>query len=58
MENPERPGSKLLELALAWLEGDREARMSREVKENGRRKRGAQLGEEGKVTDSEQFYRK
>lgn len=57
MEDPERPGSKLLELALAWLDQDKTARIERELKEGGKRKRGAQAG--GDVpTDSEVFYKK
>lgn len=56
MEDPERPGSKLLELALAWLDEDKQARIQRELKEGGKRKRGAQASEI--PTDSEVFYRK
>lgn len=55
MENPDRAGSRLLELALGWLELDREARVAKEISRDGKQRRGAG----GKtVTDSEEFYRK
>ena len=54
MQDPQRPGSKLLELALAWLVEDKEARVNKEVARDGVQKRGAQAI----PTDSEAFYRK
>lgn len=56
MEDPARPGSKLLELALAWLAEDKAARIKREVEVLGRRKRGA--AENAIPSDSEVFYKK
>ena len=54
MMDPERPGSRLLELALSWLVEDRERRIEKEVREGGVKRRGAQA-----ITgDSEAFYRK
>lgn len=58
MEDPQRPGSKLLELALSWLKQDREARIEREISVGGTKKRGAKKLEEGVTSDSEAFYRK
>ncbi|KAM0790308.1 hypothetical protein ACM66B_005609 [Microbotryomycetes sp. NB124-2] len=59
MEDPERPGSKLLELALSWLSEDKNVRIDKEIAIGGRRKRGAKEQQEGDVpTDSETFYRK
>lgn len=58
MEDPARPGSKLLELALAWLALDKDARVAREIAVGGTRKRGAQKRLEGETSDSEAFYRK
>lgn len=54
MEDPDRSGSRLLELALSWLVEDKAARVEREMEVIGRRKRGAQA----LPTDSEAFYRK
>ncbi|SGY26056.1 BQ5605_C018g08694 [Microbotryum silenes-dioicae] len=53
MEDPGRNGSKTLELALAWLQQDRQKRESGEIARDGMRKRGAK-----EVTESEAFYRK
>lgn len=58
MEDPNRPGSKLLELALAWLGEDREARIKKEISVGGTKKRGAKKLAEGVTSDSEAFYRK
>ncbi|KAK4049789.1 CCR4-NOT regulatory complex component [Microbotryomycetes sp. JL201] len=57
MEDPERPGSKLLELALAWLTQDKQVRIDKEIAIGGRRKRGAK-DHQDIPTDSETFYRK
>ncbi|KAK4700366.1 CCR4-NOT complex subunit CAF16, partial [Phenoliferia sp. Uapishka_3] len=54
MMDPERPGSKLLELALSWLVEDRAARIAREISVSGAQKRGAQ----STPGESEAFYRK
>lgn len=54
MEDPNRAGSKLLELCLAWLGEDRVMRVSREIEMTGARKRGARAI----PTDSEDYYRK
>ncbi|SCV73733.1 BQ2448_6163 [Microbotryum intermedium] len=53
MEDPGRNGSKMLELALTWLQEDRKERESGEIARDGLRKRGAK-----EVTESEAFYRK
>ncbi|ORY59019.1 P-loop containing nucleoside triphosphate hydrolase protein [Leucosporidium creatinivorum] len=58
MEDPERPGSKLLELALAWLAQDKERRIEKEIAVGGTKKRGAAKKAEGETTDSEAFYKK
>ncbi|GAA6058042.1 hypothetical protein JCM3770_002936 [Rhodotorula araucariae] len=54
MDDPERRGSKLLELALYWLVEDRKLRVAREIEQHGKEKRGAT----GVTKDSETFYRK
>ncbi|GJN92657.1 hypothetical protein Rhopal_005692-T1 [Rhodotorula paludigena] len=55
MDDPQRSGSRLLELAVHWLEEDKRRRIDKEVREGGKERRGAN----GKVTtDSEAFYRK
>lgn len=54
MQNPDRAGSKLLEVALAWLGEDKVARDEKELRERGERRRGPKKD----VTDSEVFYRK
>lgn len=56
MEDPSRPGSKLLELALAWLSDDKQERIKKEIAAGGKKKRGAKDGDV--PTDSETFYRK
>ncbi|GAA5912453.1 hypothetical protein JCM5296_004399 [Sporobolomyces johnsonii] len=55
MEDPQRSGSRLLELAIHWLEVDRERRIEKEIRIGGKQKRGA-LGN-GETTDSEKFYK-
>lgn len=55
MERQDRSGSRMLELALWWLEQDKHARMKKEVDEHGERKRGAK--DATVVGDSEKFYR-
>ena len=57
MEDPNRTGSKLLEVALHWLVEDKRKRIEREVAQGGKEKRGARAAE-GKPTNSEDFYRK
>lgn len=54
MDDPNRRGSRLLEVALHWLVVDRRERVDREIAESGREKRGAQ---EANIS-SEAFYRK
>ncbi|KAL8281025.1 hypothetical protein RQP46_006704 [Phenoliferia psychrophenolica] len=54
MMDPERSGSKLLELALSWLVEDRAARIEKEIREKGVQRRGAQAV----PGESEAFYRK
>ncbi|BGP49795.1 CCR4-NOT regulatory complex component [Rhodotorula kratochvilovae] len=54
MDDPSRPGSKILELALHWLTEDRKTRVALEIAHGGREKRGAA----GVTKDSETFYRK
>lgn len=57
MEDPERAGSRLLELAVAWLREDRKMRLELEKSNTeGFRSRGARTTEE--TRDSETFYRK
>jgi len=58
MEDPQRPGSKLLELALAWLAQDKEKRIEKEIAVGGTKKRGAAKRAEGETTESEAFYKK
>ncbi|KAK4048493.1 CCR4-NOT regulatory complex component [Microbotryomycetes sp. JL221] len=59
MEDPKRPGSKMLELALSWLDQDKQVRIEKEISVGGKRKRGAKEKLENDVpTDSETFYRK
>ncbi|GAA6014354.1 hypothetical protein JCM10207_005430 [Rhodosporidiobolus poonsookiae] len=58
MEDPERRGSRMLELALHWLEEDRKVRVEKEVQEGGKQRRGARKAGEGETTDSEAFYKK
>jgi hypothetical protein len=53
MDDPDRAGSRLLELALSWLVADRQAREA--APEGTYRPRGAHKGEE--TRDSEVFYR-
>lgn len=55
MADPNRPGSKLFELALAWLAEDKEARIAGEIAIEGRAKRGAK---EADPKDGESFYAK
>ncbi|GAA5903929.1 hypothetical protein JCM6882_001351 [Rhodosporidiobolus microsporus] len=55
MDDPGRSGSRMLELALHFLEVDREKRVQKELAEGGKEKRGAQAGE---TRDSEAFYKK
>lgn len=55
MANPDRPGSRLFELALAWLAEDKDARVAGEIAVGGRRKRGAR---EADPKDGESFYAK
>lgn len=57
MADANRPGSKLLELVLAWLIEDRQARIAKEIAVHGRQKRGAQNGEKD-PKDGESFYNK
>ncbi|GAA5911940.1 hypothetical protein JCM8208_002862 [Rhodotorula glutinis] len=54
MDDPNRRGSKLLEVALHWLVEDRKKRVEKEIADLGREKRGAQ---EANIS-SEAFYRK
>lgn len=54
MMDPNRAGSRLLELALSWLVEDRAARIAKEVAEKGVQRRGAQA----LPSESESFYRK
>ena len=54
MDDPNRRGSKLLEVALHWLVDDRKKRVEKEIADLGREKRGAQ---EANIS-SEAFYRK
>ena len=56
MEDPNRTGSKLLEVALHWLVEDKRKRIEQEVAQGGKEKRGARA--QGEPTDSEDFYRK
>ncbi|GAA5992311.1 hypothetical protein JCM10908_000418 [Rhodotorula pacifica] len=56
MEDPQRTGSKLLEVALHWLVEDKQKRIEREVREGGKEKRGAKG--KGETTNSEDFYKK
>ncbi|GAA6024124.1 hypothetical protein JCM11491_001099 [Sporobolomyces phaffii] len=56
MAREDRSGSRMLELALWWLEVDKQARLDKEVTESGQRKRGAK-DEGGVVGDSEKFYK-
>ncbi|GAA5842622.1 hypothetical protein JCM11251_007744 [Rhodosporidiobolus azoricus] len=56
MDDSMRSGSRMLELALHFLQVDREVRVKKEVEEQGREKRGAVKGNE--TTDSEAFYKK
>ncbi|KAM0755077.1 P-loop containing nucleoside triphosphate hydrolase protein [Meredithblackwellia eburnea MCA 4105] len=54
MEDPGRRGSKLLEVALDWLDADRKERVKREVKEGRKgRGKGQEVGKDG-----ESFFRK
>ncbi|KAI5479768.1 CCR4-NOT complex subunit CAF16 [Pseudohyphozyma bogoriensis] len=53
MEDPRRVGSRMMEVALGWLEEDRQERIKREVGVGGVRKRGPKE----KETDSEKFYK-
>lgn len=54
MEDPNRAGSRLLELCLAWLKEDKIVRIANEISRDGFQRRGAR-----EVTgDSEQFYKK
>ncbi|GAA5918723.1 hypothetical protein JCM1841_006261 [Sporobolomyces salmonicolor] len=55
MDDPQRGGSRLLELAIHWLEVDRARRIEQEIRIGGQQKRGALAG--GETTDSEKFYR-
>ncbi|GAA5915921.1 putative ATP-binding cassette family ATPase CAF16 [Sporobolomyces salmoneus] len=54
MNREDRSGSRMLELALWWLGEDKKARLEKEVKETGQKKRGAK---DGVVGDSEKFYK-
>ncbi|GAA5957853.1 hypothetical protein JCM3765_003787 [Sporobolomyces pararoseus] len=56
MSREDRSGSRMLELALWWLEQDKKARLEKEVKELGAKKRGAKENG-GVVGDSEKFYK-
>lgn len=58
MMDPDRSGSRLLELAVHWLEIDKKKRIEKEIREGGKQKRGANGAANGVVTDSEAFYRK
>ncbi|BGO92103.1 hypothetical protein NBRC10512_000834 [Rhodotorula toruloides] len=58
MMDPDRSGSRLLELAVHWLEIDKKMRIEKEIREGGKQKRGATGAANGVVTDSEAFYRK
>jgi len=55
MGDPNRPGSKLFELALAWLAEDKEARIAAEIAIEGKVRRGAK---EADPKDGESFYAK
>ncbi|GAA6064663.1 hypothetical protein JCM10212_001779 [Sporobolomyces blumeae] len=55
MADENRAGSRMLELALWWLENDKQARLDKEHREHGEKKRGARNREV--VTDSEKFYK-
>ncbi|GAA5960451.1 hypothetical protein JCM21900_003600 [Sporobolomyces salmonicolor] len=55
MDDPQRGGSRLLELAIHWLEVDRARRVAEEISLGGKQKRGALA--DGETTDSEKFYR-
>lgn len=54
MANPDRAGSRLLEVALAWLGQDKVVRDKKEIDKYGSRKRGPKA----ETKDSETFYRK
>lgn len=54
MEDPNRAGSRLLEVALAWLKEDRVARIDKEISTYGSQQRGAK----DVPADSEAFYKK
>ncbi|GAA5890015.1 hypothetical protein JCM16303_006136 [Sporobolomyces ruberrimus] len=56
MAREDRSGSRMLELALWWLECDKKARLDKEVRETGEKKRGA-AKDSGAVRDSEKFYK-
>ncbi|GAA5980742.1 hypothetical protein JCM11641_000189 [Rhodosporidiobolus odoratus] len=56
MDDSNRSGTRLLELALYWMEEDRKARIEKELKDGGKTKRGAL--KEGETTESEVFYKK
>lgn len=56
MDDPNRTGSKLLEVALHWLVEDKQKRIEKEVREGGKQKRGARG--QGETTNSEDFYKK
>lgn len=56
MEDPNRTGSKLLEVALHWLVEDKRKRIEIEVAQGGKEKRGARA--QGEPSNSEDFYKK
>ncbi|GAA5862296.1 hypothetical protein JCM8547_007592 [Rhodosporidiobolus lusitaniae] len=56
MDDPNRSGSKMLELVVHWLQEDKRKRIENELKEGGKVKRGAAAA--GETRDSEVFYKK
>jgi CCR4-NOT complex subunit CAF16 len=57
MEDPNRAGSRLLEVALAWLKVDRVERIAKEIRIHGSQLRGA-ASLKNVTSDSETFYKK